>query len=95
MEYQYYNQFNLSDELAHSISSIISKNENDDYVCTVITVTIPEHEGLVFSSPVEGHTAGLSDYDIQDIRERYGRYIKDTIPSKDYSFFVVMKKKIT
>ncbi len=31
MEYKYYNQFNLSNELSQAISTIISKKENDDY----------------------------------------------------------------
>ena len=57
MPYKYYNQFNLSNELAQSISSIKSQKENVDYICQSIVVTIPEHRGLFFSSPLDGYNA--------------------------------------
>lgn len=40
----YSNQFNLSDDLAHSISSIISSQEESDYLCRQLIVTIPKHK---------------------------------------------------
>lgn len=97
MEYKYYNQFNLSNELSQAISTIISKKENDDYVCKILTLTIPVHKGMVFHSPLTnedicrpGYSA-LSGAQINEINEKYGRYIEGTIPEKNYSFFVVMK----
>ena len=99
MEYKYYNQFNLSDQLSHAISSIISKKEKDDYVCKILTLTISEHKGLVFHSPLTnedicrpGYMA-LSGAQINDINEKYGKYIEGTIPEENYSFLVVMRKE--
>jgi len=97
MEYKYYNQFNLSNELSQAISTIISKKENDDYVCKILTLTIPEHKGIVFHSPLDGYNPyggglnALSGAQINEINEKYGRYIEGTIPEENYSFFVVMK----
>lgn len=97
MEYKYYNQFNLSNELSQAISTIISKKENDDYVCKILTLTIPVHKGMFFHSPLTnedicrpGYSA-LSGAQINEINEKYGRYIEGTIPEENYSFFVVMK----
>jgi len=97
MEYKYYNQFNLSEQLSQALSKIISKKEDDDYVCRILNLTIPEHKGMVFRSPLTnedicrpGYSA-LSGAQINDINERYGKYIEGTIPEENYSFFVVMK----
>lgn len=97
MEYKYYNQFNLSEPLSKALSKIISKKEEDDYVCRIITLTVPEHKGMVFHSPLTnedicrpGYSA-LSGAQIHDINEKYGKYIEGTIPEESYSFFVVMK----
>lgn len=99
MEYKYYNQFNLSDQLSKTISKIISKVEKDDCVCKVLTLTIPEHKGLVFQSPLTnedicrpGYSA-LSGAQINEINEKYGKYVEGTIPEENYSFFVVMKNE--
>lgn len=97
MEYKYYNQFNLSNELAKTISSIISEKEKDSYVCKIITVTIPEHKGLVFHSPLTSEdicrpgVSALSGAQIQTINEEYGWYSEEKILSKEYPFFVVMR----
>ena len=97
MEYKYYNQFNLSNKLSQSISSIISKKEKDNYVCKIITVTIPEHKGLVFHSPLTNEdicgpgASALSGAQIQAINEEYGWYSEGTILAEEYPFFVVMK----
>jgi len=96
MPYKYYNKFNLSNELAQSISSIISQKENVDYICTAIVVTIPEHRGLVFSSPLDGYNAyggglnALSGAQINAINEKYGKYVEGTIPAENYAFLIVM-----
>jgi len=99
MEYKYYNQFNLSNELSHSISSIISQKEKDNYVCKIITVTIPEHKGLVLHSPFDRYEPSgpgflaLHGAQIQAINEKFGYYTKGTIPAEEYHFFVVMKRE--
>ncbi len=99
MEYKYYNQFNLSEQLSKAISTIISKKEDDDYVCKILTLTIPEHKGMVFHSPLTnedicrpGYSA-LSGAQINEINEKYGRYIEGTIPEENYSFLVVMNNE--
>lgn len=97
MEYKYYNQFNLSNELSQAISTIISKKENDDYVCKILVLTIPEHKDMVFHSPLTNEDiyrpgfSALSGAQIREIDEKYGRYIEGTIPEENYSFLVVMK----
>ena len=99
MEYKYYNQFNLSEQLSQALSKIISKKEDDDYVCRILNLAIPEHKGMVFHSPLTnedicrpGYSA-LSGAQINDINEKYGKYIEGTIPEENYSFFVVMKEE--
>lgn len=98
MEYQYFNQFNLSNELAQSISSIISQKEKEEYICKIISVTIPEHKGLVFRSPLDGYIPygggllALNGAQMQDICEKYGKYVEGTIPAEEHSFLAVMKK---
>ena len=97
MEYKYYNQFNLSNELSQAISTIISKKENDDYVCKILVLTIPEHKDMVFYSPLTNEDiyrpefSALSGAQIREIDEKYGKYIEGTIPEENYSFLVVMK----
>lgn len=98
MEYKYYNQFNLADNLARTLSEIISNGECADYVCGVLNVTIPEHEGLVFHSPLDnynpwgGGMMALSGAQIQDVNEKYGWYDKGMIPAETYSFMAIIEK---
>ena len=76
MEYKYYNQFNLSNELSQAISTIISKKENDDYVCKILVLTIPEHKDMVFHSPLTNEDicgpgfSALSGAQIREIDEK-------------------------
>ncbi len=99
MEYKYYNQFYLSNKLSQSISSIISKREKDNYVCKIVTVTIPEHQGVVFHSPLTNDeicrpgALALSGAQIHAINEECGWYSGGTIPAEAYTFFVVMKSE--
>jgi len=99
MEYKYYNQFNLSDTLACSISSLISKKENENYVCKVMNVTVPSHNELVFKSPLtNGEFCGpgavnLNGAQIGDLNDKYGYYSVELIPEEGISFLVVMKVK--
>lgn len=96
MKYQYYNKFNLSDELSQTLESIISKKEKKDYICKNILVTIPKHEGLVFNSPLDeyepygGGINALTGVEIRKINEQYGRYIEGIIDEKTYSYFAIM-----
>lgn len=99
MGYKYYNQFNLSNELSQAISTIISNKENDNYVCKILTLTILEHKGMVFQSPLTNEQicrpgcSALSGAQINEINEKYGRYIEGIIPEENYSFLVIMKEE--
>ena len=90
------NLFNLSEQLLQAISTIISKKEKKDYVCKILTVTIPEHEGMVYHSPLtnadiyRNGAAALNGSQIREIEQKYGRYIEETIPEEEYTFLVVM-----
>lgn len=96
MEHKYYNQFNLSESLSQAISTIISKKEENDYVCKILTFTIPEHKGMVFHSPLTNEdicrpgASALSGAQIREINETYGKYVEGIIPEENYSFLVVM-----
>lgn len=93
------NLFNLSEQLSQAISTIISKKEKKDYVCKILTITIPEHEGMVYRSPLtnadiyRNGAAALNGSQIREIEQKYGRYIKKTIPEEEYVFLVVMENK--
>ena len=95
---EYKNIFNLSDELAQTITKIISKKEDEDYTCGVLDVVIPEHKGLVFISPFDdGENWGgpsLSGADIRHLNEKYGRYEDGIIPEEVFSYLVIMKKDL-
>lgn len=45
--YEYYDQFNFSEELGNAIAFLINEFENKDCVCKRIVCEIPEHEELV------------------------------------------------
>lgn len=95
--YKYYNQFHMTNELAQTITSIINQNEGADYLCKAISVTIPKHKGLVFSSPLNdynpwgGGLNALSGAQIHDINEKYGKYVEGNIPAEEYDFIAVME----
>lgn len=97
--YKYHNQFHMTDELAQTITNIVSQKEKADYLCKAISVHIPEHKGLVFSSPLDGYEPwggglkALSGAQIQAINEKYGKYILGTIPAEEYDFIVIMENK--
>lgn len=97
MEYKYYHQFSLSKKLAKSISSIISKEENGNFICNELQIVIPKHKGLVWSSPLDGYNPwggglnALSGAQMRDIDEKYGRFVEGTIEEECYDFIVVMK----
>lgn len=57
--YKYYNQFHMIDELAQTITNIINQKEKANYLCKTISVTIPEHKGLVLSSPFDNYSPAL------------------------------------
>lgn len=97
MQFRYYNQFNLSNNLAQAISFIISQKENADYICKNILVTIPEHQRLVFSSRLDGYNPwggglnALSGAQMAAIYKKEGKYIEKTIPKQVYSYMVIME----
>lgn len=100
MEDEYYNKFYLSDKLAQSISSIITQKEDVDCVCCSISITIPEHKGFVFSSPLDSYNCyggglnSLNGSQMRAINEKYGRYVEGNIPAEDCSFLIVMEREV-
>ena len=46
-EYEYYNDFNFTENLGKAISFLINKFENKDCVCTKIICEVPEHQEYV------------------------------------------------
>lgn len=95
MNYQNHDYFYLSKELADAISYIISQKEGADYICQTFKTTISEHEGLVFSSPLDGYNPwggglnALSGAQIRAIDEKYGKWIPGTIPAEYYAYLVI------
>lgn len=79
MNYEYYNQFYLSNELVQYINSIISTNENVNYICKLLNFNIPEHREKIFSRK------GIST------NGEYGEYYERIVQEEEYCFFVIMK----
>lgn len=96
----YYNLFQLSDNLIKSISYIISKREGDNYICKELEIMIPKHKELIFTSPLDGYkpyTGGINGLNYEQIRavnEKYGKYIEKTIPSKKVAFLVIIENDL-
>ena len=95
--YKYYNQFNMTDEMAQTITNIVSQKEGTAYLCKVVSVTIPEHKGLVFSSsldcywPWSGGLNALGGAQKHAIKEKYEEYVEGTIHTEVYDFVIVME----
>lgn len=96
MEYNYYNQFHMSDDITEAVSKIISTYENKDVICKVIKVIVPEHNDLVYCSGLSNNDIYGQGYDslsgaqIRDLEKIYGRYEYGKVPAMDYLYFVVM-----
>jgi len=94
MSYDYYNQFNLSNELAQSISTIISEKEGTDYICTSLVVTIPEHNKSVFQEPYKyvtySHDPIHPGRAKIDVKTEPSRYVEKKFRAEEYSYLVVM-----
>lgn len=96
----YYNLFQLSDNLIKSISYIISKREGDNYICKELEIMIPKHKELIFTSPLDGYklyTGGINGLNYEQIRavnEKYGKYIEKTIPPKKVVFLVIIENDL-
>lgn len=99
MSYKYHNLFNMTDELSKAISKIISKKENNDYICKPLIITFPKHEELIFSSPLEGYIPfggglkALSGAQIHYVNGEYGKYDIGTIPQKSYQYLIIINKE--
>lgn len=97
MEKEYLNKFIMTNELSNLISSIISKYENNAYICEVLRVTIPEHKGLVYKSPLDNYVSyggglnALSGAQMREIEEKYGEHVVGIIPEETLSFLIIMK----
>ena len=95
MEYQYYDMFNLEEELVNAISTIISAKEGEKLEFKMIDVCTSKTIELVFNSPLDGYNpwgGGLnapSGAQIAAYNEKYGTYEFETIPARYYHFLVV------
>ncbi len=89
--YEYNDQFNLTDKLAQTVTNILRKKENTDYLCKVISITIPEHEELVLSEPIVTHEYWGEWPNINTISKTHQTCANTTILEKEYTFLVVMK----
>ncbi len=98
--YKYYNQFHMIDELAQTITNIINQKEKANYLCKTISVTIPEHKGLVLSSPFDNYSPALPGYmalngaQIQALNEKYGEYVEEIIPAEEHPFIIVTENEV-
>lgn len=99
MKFNYFNQFNISDDLAKAISLIISQKENSNYICKILNITIPEHKGLIFHSPLDGYEPwggglkALSGAQIQAVNEKYGWYTEGIISEQSFPYFVIVEQE--
>ena len=95
---KYKNIFNLSNELAKTITNIINKQEDSDYSCGTLDITIPEHRGLVFVSHFDQNQnwggPSLSGAEIKHLNEKYGRYEEGIIPEKSFSYLIIMRNDL-
>ena len=91
----YRNIFNLTDNMAQSITNIINANEDKQYVCAVLNASIPEHKETVFSSPYNDNFGGpsWSGAELEIFNKKYGRYIEEIIPEEEISFIAVMEQQ--
>lgn len=99
MKYEYYNTFYLSDEFAEVLSNIISSMEGKKYICKTIMLDVPERQGWVFISPLDGYNPwggglkALSGAEINYINETQGRYEIGTLPAEEYPFFIIIDEE--
>ena len=89
MSYKYYNQFHMTDELESILTKLISDKEGKNYICKIISATIPEHTEE--ESGYTGDVAGLSGADIAYMNENYGHFYKIKVPSQEYEYIAVME----
>ena len=82
MSYNYYNQFNLSNELAEAISYIISQKEGINCVCTQLIVEIPEHKEKVLQYPINKQGSLESELKVQLTNIK--------IPKRNYAYIVII-----
>ena len=94
---EYKNQFNLSEQLATTISKIISRREKEPYICQIIRFQVPEQKITVMTSPAESWTnwggPSLSGAVIRAIKEEYGRPMETVQSAYDITYLVVIKKE--
>lgn len=94
MAYEYKNQYNVNQELSDAIAGIITVMENNDYVCKVINIEIPEHEGMVRSyvkgNPYEGSYEHINGAQWNDLIENYSTLVPGKIDKQIESYFIVM-----
>lgn len=99
MKNEYPNEFCLSESLSQALSTLVSKIGGVEYVCKLVSITIPKHRGMVFRSPLAGANPwggglkALSGAQIRVIDSEYGSYVEGIIEEETYNFFIVMESK--
>ena len=100
MEFNYRGQFNLTSNLATAISCILSHYEDKECVCRELNIIIPKHDSLIFISPINNSNSlgngllTLSGAQIQDINERYGKYVMGEVDEQTFSFIAIGDKSM-
>lgn len=89
MAYEYYNMFAMTNELEEILTKLINKKEKGNYICKVITATIPKHKEEAYG--YTGSVAGLRGAEIAYINKKYGHFYEIDVPTQHYYFIVVME----
>ena len=88
--YEYQNKFSLTSNLAETLSKIISKKEETDYICKLVSVTIPKNKNI--SSRIDEGYNALNSAHVRKIKKLKGKKSKGPIYGKKYSYLIVVKK---
>ena len=89
MAYEYYNMFSMTNELEEILTKLINKKEKGNYICKVISATIPKHKEEAYR--YTGSVFGLSGANIAYIDEKYGQFYEIDVPTQHYYYIVVME----
>ena len=73
----------MTNDISEALTNIISKNENDDYVCKELKVTIPAHKKKIFPTDKKGNKILDSNTKIKE----------KLVHEKSYYYIVIMKRE--
>lgn len=92
-QYVYYNQFHLTDKLKDAMTTLISENEGNDYVCEVVDCKIPKHKESVIEYPNFHGEVNMSGKIINALQEKHGRTVTKEIKEKKFTYMVIGKSE--